>query len=234
LAAGATEISRKGGKLTFSRFAGRVKYRLRKAIKVHPSFPSFFLPWSCGGNHTGGIMSVNKVILVGNLGKDPELRYTPSGAAVATFSLATTERYKDKDGNRQEKTEWHNIVAWRQLAEICGKYLHKGKQVYIEGKIQTRSYDDRDGNKRYITEIVADQMHMLGSRDDQAGGQGGGGNAARQQGGGYGGGQQQTSGQGGYGGGQQQSTGQGGYGSSQPQSGGFEEPSFNPDDEIPF
>lgn len=108
-------------------------------------------------------MSVNKVILVGNLGKDPEVRYTPSGAAVASFSLATTERYKDKDGKAQEKTEWHNIIAWRQLAEICGKYLHKGKQVYIEGKIQTRSYDDRDGNKRYVTEIVADQMQMLGS-----------------------------------------------------------------------
>jgi len=111
-------------------------------------------------------MSVNKVILVGNLGKDPELRYTPTGAAVANFSLATTERYKDRDGNRQEKTEWHNIVAWRQLAEICGKYLHKGKQIYLEGKIQTRSYDDRDGNKRYMTEIVMDQMHMLGNKND--------------------------------------------------------------------
>ncbi len=111
-------------------------------------------------------MSVNKVILVGRLGKDPELRYTPQGTAVATFSLATDERYKDRDGNPQQKTEWHNIVAWRQLAEICGKFLHKGKQIYIEGKIQTRSYDDRDGNKRYMTEIVADQMQMLGSRDD--------------------------------------------------------------------
>lgn len=160
-------------------------------------------------------MSVNKVILVGNLGKDPELRYTPSGAAVATFSLATTNPFKDKEGNRQ--TEWHNIVAWRQLAEICGKFLHKGKQVYIEGRIQTRSYDDRDGNKRYITEIVADQMQMLGSRDDQGGGYGGG-----QQSGGYGGGQQ--------GGEQPQKTQQGG----QPQSGGFSEPAFNPDDEIPF
>ena len=115
-------------------------------------------------------MSVNKVILVGNLGKDPELRYTPSGAAVVTFSIATTERYKDREGNRQEKTEWHNIVAWRQLAEICGKFLHKGKQVYIEGKIQTRNYDDRDGNKKYITEIVADQMQMLGSKSDDQGG----------------------------------------------------------------
>jgi single-strand DNA-binding protein len=165
-------------------------------------------------------MSVNKAILVGNLGKDPDLRYTPAGTAVATFSMATTERYKDRDGNRQEKTEWHNIVAWRQLAEICGKYLHKGKQVYIEGKIQTRSYEDRDGNKRYITEVVADQMQMLGSRDDN-------------QGGGYGGGQ-------GYAQGGQQGANQGGQ-HSQPQQpqqkqqdGGFEEPAFNPDDEIPF
>ncbi len=110
-------------------------------------------------------MSVNKVILVGNLGKDPELRYTPSGTAVTTFSLATTERYKDREGNRQDKTEWHNIVAWRQLAEICGKFLHKGKQVYIEGKIQNRSYDDRDGNKRYISEVVVDQMQMLTKKE---------------------------------------------------------------------
>lgn len=113
-------------------------------------------------------MSVNKVILVGNLGKDPELRYTSSGTAVATFSLATSERYKDRSGEQQEKTEWHNIVAWRNLAEICGKYLHKGKQVYIEGKIQTRSYEDRDGNKRYMTEVVADQMQMLGSKSDDS------------------------------------------------------------------
>ncbi|MFA7537296.1 MAG: single-stranded DNA-binding protein, partial [Desulfuromonadales bacterium] len=112
-------------------------------------------------------MSVNKVILVGNLGKDPELRYTPSGAAVANFTLATSERFKDRDGQMQDKTEWHNIVVWRQLAEICGKYLHKGKQVYIEGKIQSRSYDDRDGNKRYITEIVADQMRMLGRAGEE-------------------------------------------------------------------
>ncbi len=180
-------------------------------------------------------MSVNKVILVGNLGKDPELRYTPSGAAVATFSLATTNPFKDREGNKQ--TEWHNIVAWRQLAEICGKFLHKGKQVYIEGRIQTRSYDDRDGNKRYITEIVADQMQMLGSRDDQGGA------------GGYGGGQQADN----YGGGQPQGGGQdynqspqpapktqgNGHGGGQPQGGQkaggeFNEPAFNPDDEIPF
>jgi single-strand DNA-binding protein len=113
-------------------------------------------------------MAVNKVILVGNLGKDPDLRYTPSGAAVANFSIATTESYKDRDGNRQSKTEWHNIVAWRQLAEICGKYLHKGKQVYIEGKLQTRKWQDRDGNDRYTTEIVADQMQMLGKASDDS------------------------------------------------------------------
>jgi single-strand DNA-binding protein len=112
-------------------------------------------------------MSVNKVILVGNLGKDPEIRYTASGTAVANFTLATSERYKDRDGNKQEKTEWHNIVAWRQLAEICGKYLVKGKQIYIEGKIQTRAWEDRDGNKRYTTEIVADQMQMLGRAGDE-------------------------------------------------------------------
>lgn len=161
-------------------------------------------------------MSVNKAILVGNLGKDPELRYTPSGTAVATFPIATTERFKDREGNRQERTEWHNIVAWRQLAEICGKYLHKGKQVYIEGKIQTRSYDDRDGNKRYITEIVADQMQMLGSRDDSQGGSGG-----------YGGGR-------GYAQSGQSPAREQGSSSGQQQKGGFEEPAFNPDDEIPF
>ncbi len=111
-------------------------------------------------------MSVNKVILVGNLGKDPELRYTASGTAVCNFPIATTENYKDRDGNRQEKTEWHNIVVWRQLAEICGKYLVKGKQIYIEGKLQTRKWEDRDGNTKYSTEIVADQMQMLGRAGD--------------------------------------------------------------------
>jgi len=179
-------------------------------------------------------MSVNKVILVGNLGKDPELRYTPSGAAVVTFSLATTERYKDREGNRQEKTEWHNIVAWRQLAEICGKFLHKGKQVYIEGKIQTRSYEDRDGNKRYMTEVVADQMQMLGSRgDSQGGGYGAGSNDGGQS---YNQSNQnhnqksQNDGQF-----QQPNTGgQSGSQSNQQSGSNFEEPAFNPDDEIPF
>lgn len=106
--------------------------------------------------------SLNKVMLIGNLGKDPELRYTTSGVAVATFSLATNESWKDADGNLQERTEWHNIVAWKKLAEICGEWLKKGKKVYIEGRIQTRSYDDKNtGTKKYITEIVADNMIML-------------------------------------------------------------------------
>ena len=160
-------------------------------------------------------MSVNKVILVGNLGKDPELRYTASGTAVANFSLATTERYKDRDGNSQEKTEWHNIVVWRQLAEICGKYLTKGKQVYLEGKIQTRSYDDRDGNKRYITEIVVDQMQMLGrAGDDNSGGGSGGGYQRREQ--------------------RQERPASNNRPQQSPQQNQYEEPPFNPDDDIPF
>ena len=109
--------------------------------------------------------SLNRVMLIGNLGKDPELRYTTSGVAVATFSLATNESWKDQDGNQQERTEWHNIVAWKKLAEICAEWLKKGKKVYIEGRIQTRSYDDKNtGAKKYMTEIVADNMIMLDSK----------------------------------------------------------------------
>lgn len=104
--------------------------------------------------------SLNRAQLIGHLGKDPELKYTQNGTAVATFSIATSESWKDKDGNVTERTEWHNIVAWRKLAEICGEWLKKGKRVYIEGKIQTRSYE-KDGIKKYITEIVADDMIML-------------------------------------------------------------------------
>jgi single-strand DNA-binding protein len=107
---------------------------------------------------------VNKVILLGYLGRDPEVRYTPSGAAVANFTIATSEEWKDKDsGEKQERTEWHRIVAWRRLGEICGEYLHKGSQVYIEGRLQTKSWEDREGNKRYTTEVVAQTMQMLGS-----------------------------------------------------------------------
>ena len=110
--------------------------------------------------------SVNKVILVGRLGKDPELKYTPSGAPVAKFSLATDESFKDKTGEKQEHTEWHNIVAWNKLAEICGEYLTKGKLIYIEGSIRSRQWQDQSGNKRTSYEIIANQMQMLGSRSD--------------------------------------------------------------------
>jgi len=105
---------------------------------------------------------VNKAIIVGRLGRDPEIRYTPSGAAVANFSVATSEEWKDKEtGEKQERTEWHRVVAWRRLGEICGEYLRKGSQVYIEGRRQTRVWEDGDGNKRYTTEIVAQSMQML-------------------------------------------------------------------------
>ncbi len=112
---------------------------------------------------------VNKVILVGNLGSDPEIRYTGSGTAVCNFSLATSESYKDRDGNQVENTEWHRIVAWARLAEICGEYLKKGRQVYIEGQLQTRQWEDKDGNTKYTTEIKAREMQMLGSRDGGGG-----------------------------------------------------------------
>jgi single-strand DNA-binding protein len=108
---------------------------------------------------------INKVILIGNLGKDPELRYTPGGQAVASFSLATSEKWRDKDGVMQDRTEWHNIVVWGRQAEIAKEYLAKGRQVYIEGRIQTRSWDDKDGNKRYTTEIIALRMQFLGARE---------------------------------------------------------------------
>ena len=109
---------------------------------------------------------INMVILIGRLGGDPEVRYTPSGVAVANFNIATSEEWKDKDsGEKKERTEWHRIVAWRKLGEICGEYLSKGRQVYIEGRLQTRDWEDRDGNKRYTTEIVATDVQFLGARD---------------------------------------------------------------------
>ena len=109
---------------------------------------------------------VNKVILVGNLGKDPEVKYLDNGVAVANFSLATTENYKNKEGEKVSQTEWHNIVLWRGLAEVAEKYLKKGASVYIEGKIKTRKWEDKDGNTRYNTEILADNMTMLGGKKD--------------------------------------------------------------------
>ena len=117
-------------------------------------------------------MSVNMAILVGNLGKDPEVRFTQSGRAVANFSIATSEQWTGQDGNRQERTEWHNIVVWGKQAESCGQYLSKGRQVFVQGSIRTRSYDDKEGNKRYITEVVAQRVQFLG------GGSGGGGRPA--------------------------------------------------------
>jgi len=109
---------------------------------------------------------MNKVIIIGRVGKDPELKYTPSGAAVCNLSVATTDRYKNKQGEKVEDTQWHNIVVWQQLAEICGKYLKKGSRVYLEGKRANRSYDDRDGVKKYITEIIASNMEMLGDKKE--------------------------------------------------------------------
>ncbi len=109
--------------------------------------------------------SVNKVILVGNLGRDPEMRFMPNGEAVCNFSIATTDSWKDKSGQKQERTEWHNIVIYRKLAEIAGEYLKKGRPVYIEGRLQTRKWQTKEGQDRYTTEIIADQMQMLGGRE---------------------------------------------------------------------
>ena len=153
--------------------------------------------------------SLNKVMLIGNLGKDPEVRYTAGGTAVASFSLATSEKFKNKSGDFEEKTEWHNITLWARLAEIAGEYLSKGKTVYIEGRLQTRKWQDKDGKDRYTTEIVGEKMQMLSGK-----GEGGGG-------------------------------GQGGQGGQRPaarpaqqdynnQGSSYQEPVFNPDDEIPF
>jgi single-strand DNA-binding protein len=126
---------------------------------------------------------INKVILVGRLGKDPEIRSTPSGQSVARFTVATDEKFTDKSGEKQERTEWHNIAAWGRLGEICGQYLRKGKLVYIEGSLRTDSWDDKEtGQKRYKTEIVAREMKMLDRRGDEGGpggGGGGGGYASR-------------------------------------------------------
>lgn len=112
-------------------------------------------------------MSINKVILVGNVGKDPDIRYLEGGTAVCSFPLATSESYRNRDGEKITNTEWHNIVLWRGLAEIAEKYVKKGSQLYIEGRIRTRSWDDKEGNKRYITEIIGDSMQMLGRRSDE-------------------------------------------------------------------
>ena len=113
-------------------------------------------------------MSVNKVIILGRLGQDPELKYTPSGTSVCNFSLATTENWTDKSGQKQERTEWHRIVVWGKLAELCNQYLSKGRQVFLEGKLQTRSWDDQEGKKRYTTEILANSVQFIGGQAQQS------------------------------------------------------------------
>jgi single-strand DNA-binding protein len=119
--------------------------------------------------------SVNKVILIGNLGNDPELKYTPSNRPVCNLSIATNEVFKDKSGQRQERTEWHRVTVWGEQGETCSKYLSKGRSVYVEGRLQTRSWDDKDGKKRYSTDIVADRVVFLGGGGPGEGGGGGGG-----------------------------------------------------------
>jgi len=131
-------------------------FKRRSVLKTH-----------CRGDLT--MASVNKVILIGNLGRDPEVRYLPSGDAVANLSVATTEKWKDKNGEQQEQTEWHRVAFFGRQAEICGEYLRKGSQVYIEGRLQTRKWTDKDGNERYTTEIRGDRMQMLGGRASGAG-----------------------------------------------------------------
>lgn len=111
-------------------------------------------------------MSYNKVLLIGNVGRDPEVRHLESGTSVATFTLATTERYKDKNGQYQDQTEWHNIVCWRNLADLSQNYINKGSQIFVEGKIRTRSWTDQTGQKRYTTEIIADNIRLLGKKGE--------------------------------------------------------------------
>jgi single-strand DNA-binding protein len=123
--------------------------------------------------------SVNKVILVGNLGRDPETRYMPDGGAITNISVATTDVWKDKNGEKQEKTEWHRVAFFGKLAEIAGEYLKKGSQVYVEGRLQTRKWQDKDGADKYTTEVIADRMQMLGSRQGMGGGSGAGAGAER-------------------------------------------------------
>ncbi len=181
-------------------------------------------------------MSLNKVMLIGNVGADPEVRYvdSTSGTKVATLRIATTERYRDRDGNQRETTEWHNVVVWRNLADVVEKYVKKGTQIFVEGRLRTRNWEDQTGNRRYVTEVVADNLQLLGRRPEGQGGQGG-------YQGGQGGYRQNSYGQGG---GQN-----GGYGAQQnygPQQGQSyqpqnqqpvaqpEIPSSDDDDDLPF
>lgn len=178
---------------------------------------------------------INKVIIVGNLGADPETRYTANGGAITTIRVATSEAWKDKQsGEQQERTEWHRVKFFGRLAEIAGEYLRKGRQVYVEGRLQTDKYTDKDGIERYTTDIIANEMQMLGGMGGEgggggAGGAGGGGGGQRGGGGGGGRGQRDDGGQrGGYGGGAQRSGGQPPRQSPPPQDNDFS------DDDIPF
>lgn len=180
--------------------------------------------------------SLNKVMLIGNLGSDPEIRYTASQTPVANFNIATSERWTDKtSGERKESTEWHRIIVWGKQAEHCKEYLRKGSSVYVEGRLQTRSWDDQNGQKRYTTEVVANTVTFLGGRgsSDEGGSYGGGG-------GGYGGGGRSGGGGGGYGGGGRSGGGGGGYGGGRSgggSSGGFDNAPPPPeidDGDIPF
>jgi len=177
---------------------------------------------------------INKVIIVGNLGNDPEVRYAQSGAAITTISVATSESWKDKDGNPQERTEWHRVKFFGRLAEIAGEYLKKGRQVYIEGSLRTEKYTDKSGVEKYATDIVANEMQMLGGTPGMGGGEGGerparASGGGGQGGGGYGGGGGGSRGGGSRGGGQ--GGGEGGNRSSAPPAQSSD--SF-PDDDIPF
>lgn len=158
--------------------------------------------------------SVNKAILIGHLGQDPELRYTGSGTPVCSLRIATNDSYKDNEGNLVERTEWHSVVAWARLAEICAEYLRKGSQVYIEGSLQTRQYEDRDGNQRYVTEVKAREMVMLGGRGGGSGSSGFGSGAASSGGSSSGGSGSETA--------------------AQPQGSSKGGDSFDPDDDLPF
>jgi single-strand DNA-binding protein len=171
--------------------------------------------------------SVNKVFLVGNLGADPEVRYTANGGAVANFRIATTDVWNDKSGQRQERTEWHRIVVWGKQAEHCGEYLRKGRAVHVEGRLQTREWEDKEGQKRFTTEINADRVTFLGGRGE--GGGGGGGYEGGGGGGGGGGGYERRGGGGGGGGG-----GGSGGGGDYGRGGGNEEPPPLDDSDIPF
>ncbi|MCL4760552.1 MAG: single-stranded DNA-binding protein [Burkholderiales bacterium] len=165
--------------------------------------------------------SVNKVILLGNLGRDPETRYTTGGDAVTNLSIATSEQWKDKSGEKQERTEWHRVVLFGRQAEIAGEYLKKGRSVYIEGRLQTRKYTDKDGVEKYSTEIVADRMQLIGSARDAGGGDAdfGGGDTGGSRGGGGGG---------------PRRGGGSGSGGGAPQGGGGRKNTDDFDDDIPF